>query len=116
MPVTVAVVLSVLVIVLNFISPLLPQGTGDQQVPASVIVVGIVLGVLGVPAALGLWLLRRWGYIATLVVTAINLLLALPGIFAGPAAWIKALSAVFVLVCAAIIVLVTRPEARGAYR
>lgn len=116
MPVTLAVVLSVLVIIANFVSPALPQGSGDDKVPTSVIVVGVVLGVLGIAAAFGLWRLHKWGYIATVVVSAVNLLLAVPGIFAGPYAWIKALAAVFVLACALIIVLVTRPDARRAYR
>jgi uncharacterized membrane protein (DUF2068 family) len=116
LPVTVAVILSVLVIVANFISPLLPQGTADNTVPTAAIVVGVVFGLLGIPAAIGLWLLRRWGSIATIIVTAINLLLAAPGIVGGPYAWIKALAALFVLVCAAIIVLATRPEARRSYR
>src|SRR5438309_1835640 len=92
--VTIAVVLSVLVIIVNFATPALPSGSGDDKVPTSVIVVGIVLALLGIPAAVGLWMLRKWGFIATIVVTAVNLILAAPGIAFGPGAWIKIFSAV----------------------
>jgi hypothetical protein len=114
MPVTIAVVLSVLLIIANFAGLALP--TGGEDVPLPVIIVSIVLGVAGIPAAIGLWLLRRWGFILTLIVTALNLLSALPGIFLGPTAAIKIFSAVGGLIAIAILVLVTRPEARRAYR
>ncbi len=113
--ITVAVVLSALMVIANFASPVLPSGSGDDKVPTSVIVIGFVLGVLGIGVAVGLWMLRKWGYIATIVVSAVNLLLAAPGIAFGPGAGVRVLCVLVVLVCAAIIVLVTRPEARRAY-
>jgi hypothetical protein len=111
--VTTAVALSVLLIVANLAGFALP--TDGQSVPAFVVVSTIVLSVAGIPAAIGLWMLRRWGYILTLVVMALNLLTGLPGIPAGPTAAIKVFSALFAVVSAAIIVLATRPEARRAY-
>lgn len=114
MPVTVAIVLSLVNIIGNFVGFALP--TGGEAVPTIVIVSSIVLGVAGIPAVVGLWLLRRWGFILTLVVTALNLLSALPGIPAGPTAAIKVFSVVFALISVVIIVLVTRPEARRVYR
>lgn len=114
-PVTVAVVLSALVILTNFASPALPSGSGDNKVPTFVIVVGVVLALIGIVAAIALWQLRKWGMILTVVVSAVNLLLSAPGIVAGPYAWIKVLSAVFVLASAAIIVLVLLPDSRRAY-
>jgi uncharacterized membrane protein (DUF2068 family) len=115
MAVTVAIVLSVLVIVANFATPALPSGSGDYTVPTFVIVVGVILAVIGIGAVIGLWMLRKWGMILTVVVSAINLLLAAPGIVAGPSTWIKIFSAVFVLASALIIVLVALPESRRAY-
>jgi hypothetical protein len=114
-PVTIAVVLSVLVILSNFASPALPSGSGDNKVPTFVIVVGVVLALIGIVAVVGLWQLRKWGVILTVVVSAVNLLLSAPGILAGPNAWIKVFSAVFVLVSAAIIVLVLLPDSRRTY-
>jgi uncharacterized membrane protein (DUF2068 family) len=113
MPVTIAVALSVLSIVGNAAGFALP--TGGQSVPAIIVVSSIILIVAGIPAVIGLWMLRRWGYILTLVVTALNLLSGLPGIPAGTTAAIKVSSAFFVVVSIAILVLVTRPEARRAY-
>src|SRR6476469_2959876 len=113
MPVTVAVILSVLLVIGNFAGFALP--TGGQDVPVFVIVSSIVLGVAGIPAAIGLWMLRKWGYILTLVVAALNVIFSIPGIPAGPTAAIKIFSAVFGIISIAIIVLVLRPEARRAY-
>jgi len=113
MPVTLAVILSVLVVIANFVGFALP--TGDEAVPLVVILGGIIPGVAGIPAAIGLWLLRRWGFILTVVVTAVNLLTALPGPFLGPTAAIKIFSVAMALASVAILVLVTRPEARRAY-
>jgi uncharacterized membrane protein (DUF2068 family) len=113
MPVTIAVILSVLNVIGNFAGFALP--TGGADVPVIVVVSSIVLGVAGIPAAIGLWMLRRWGYILTLVVTALNVLASIPGIPAGPTTAIKVFSAVFGVISVAIIVLVLRPESRRAY-
>jgi uncharacterized membrane protein YkgB len=50
---------------------------------------GIVLAVIGIVALVGLWLPRTWGYIVTLVVAVLKVLLAIPEMFAGPEAWIE---------------------------
>lgn len=110
-----AVVLSVLVIIGNFASPLLPSGSGEDTVPTFVIVVGIILGLIGIIAVVGLWMLRKWGMILTIVVSAINVLLAAPGIAFGPDAFTKIIAGVFTLISALIIVLTVLPEARRAY-
>ncbi len=114
MPVMLAVILSVLLIVTNLVGFALP--TNGESVPAFVIISTIVLSAAGGPAAIGVWLLRRWGYILTLVVMVLNVLSGLPGIPVGPTTAIKVFSALFVVVSIVIIVLVTRPEARRVYR
>ena len=116
LPVTLAVALSMLLILGNLASPALPQGSGDERVPMAVIVLGVALGPVGIAAAVGLSLLRRWGMLLTLVVTALNLLASAPGVAFGPAPWIQVLAAVAVVACLAIIALVLLPEARRAYR
>jgi hypothetical protein len=114
--VTAAVILSVLIIIGNAIGPALPSGSGDDQVPIFIIVLGVVLGIVGIAAAVGLWLLRKWGMILTVVVSVLNLLSAAPGIAFGPSVGIKILAAVGTVVPALIIVLVLLPESRRAYR
>lgn len=113
MSVTIAVILSVVCIIANFVGLALPSG--GEDVPVFVIVLSIVPGVLGIPAAIGLWLLRRWGFILTLVVMALNVL-GVIGVFAAPTAAIRIFSAAFTVISIAVIVLVLRPDARRAYR
>ena len=113
-PVTIAVALSVLLLVANTAGLALP--TGGDDVPAAVIIITIVLSLAGIPAAFGLWQTRRWGYILTLVVMVLNALSSLPGIPIGPTAAIKIFSALFTIGSVAVLVLVNRPEARRAYR
>jgi hypothetical protein len=114
--VTLAVALSVFLILGNLAGPLLPSGSGDNTVPTFVIILGVVLGVIGIAAAIGLWQLRRWGMILTVVISVLNLLSSAPGVVAGPDTGIKILAGASVLVSAAVIVLALLPEARRAYR
>jgi len=110
LPVTVAAVLLALTSLAGLPGPLLP---GSEAVPAVVVYGGIVLGVIGLIATVGLWLLKRWSLWLTIVVSALNLLSAAPGVAFGPGA-LKIVATVFVLVAAVIIVLVLRPASRRA--
>jgi len=75
-----------------------------------------VLGVVGlVAAAGGLWALKRWGAWLAVVVSALNLVSAAPGIPFGPNAALQVATAVTVLVSALIIVLVVIPASRRAF-
>ena len=82
LPVTAAAVLLALISLAGLPGPLLP---GSEVVPAVVLYSGIVLGVAGLIAAVGLWLLKRWSFWLTIVVSALNLLSAAPGIAFAPA-------------------------------
>jgi len=110
LPVTAAAVLLALISLAGLPGPLLP---GSEVVPAVVLYSGIVLGVAGLIAAVGLWLLKRWSFWLTIVVSALNLLSAAPGIAFAPGA-VKIVAAVGVLVSAVIIVLVLRSVSRRA--
>ena len=109
-PVTVAVVLLALLSVLNFISPLLPT-----DYPTIVLFLGGTLGVVGLLAAAGVWTLRRWSLLATIVVCVLNILLAAPEIFAEPHATGKLLAGVTTVGFALVIVLVMRTNSRRAF-
>jgi hypothetical protein len=108
--VTIAVVLLVVLSVLNFVSPLLPT-----DYPTIVLFSGGALGVAGLLAAAGLWMLRRWGLLVTITVSVLNLLLAVPGIFVEPHATSKLLAGVTTVGFALVIVLVMRPNSRRAF-
>jgi uncharacterized membrane protein (DUF2068 family) len=109
--VTVAAVLLGILSLLNLLGPLLPS----EGVPAVVVYGGIVLGVVGLVAAGGLWVLKRWGVWLAVVVGALNLLSAAPGIPFGPNAALRVAATVTVVVSALIIVLVVIPASRRAF-
>ena len=109
-PVTVAFALLVLLSVLNFVSPFLPT-----DYPTIVLFLGGALGVVGLLAAAGVWRLRRWALLVTIIVCVLNLVLAAPGIFVEPHATGKLLAGVTTVGFALVIVLVMRSNSRRAF-
>ena len=74
--VTAAAILFALLSLPNLVSPLLPT----EGIPAVVVYLGVVLGVAGLVGTAGLWMLRKWSIWLTIVVSALSLLSAAPGI------------------------------------
>ncbi len=111
LPVTVAAILMALISLAGLPGPLLP---GSEDVPAVVVYGGMVLGVAGLVATVGLWMLKKWGFWLTIVVSVLNILSAAPGIAFAPGA-LKAFAIVGVVVPALIIVLVVLPTSRRAF-
>jgi hypothetical protein len=112
LPVTIAAILLALLSLLNFPAPLMP---GSEEVPAVVIYGGFVLGVAGLAAAAGLWLLKKWSIWLTIVVCGLGILSAAPGIAFAPNAALQLAATVGVVVPALIIVLVVLPTSRHAF-
>ena len=114
LPVTVAAILLVLLSLSDFpwlFELLFP---GVEEPPAFIIYSGYVEGIVGLVAAIGLWMLKPWSLWATIVVCALNLLLGLPGLLFAPGAALKAVIAVTEIVAVLIIVLVVLPDSRRA--
>lgn len=109
-PLTIAFALLVLLSLLNFVSPFLPT-----DYPTIVLFLGGALGVVGLFAAVGVWMMKRWGLLVTITASVLNLLLAAPGIVAEPHAAGKLLAGVTVAGFAFIIVLVVHPTSRRAF-
>jgi uncharacterized membrane protein (DUF2068 family) len=109
-PVTIGFILLVLLSLLNFISPFLPT-----DYPTIVLFLGGALGVAGLLAAAGLWMLRRWALLLTITVSVLNLVLSVPGIVAEPQAGGKLLAGVTTVGFTLIIVLVMRANSRRAF-
>ena len=108
---TVAVVLLVLLSLVNVISPLLPS----EGIPAFVIYSSVVLGVVGLIGAAGLWMLKRWGLWLTIVVAVLNILSAAPGLVFAPSTTLFIFALITVVGFAVVLVLAVLPDSRRAY-
>ena len=84
--VTAAAILQVVLNLLNFPGPWWYLFPGAEEAPPFVIYSGIVLGIVGIIASVGLWMVRTWGFWLTIVVCVLNFLLGVPGIFLAPGA------------------------------
>ncbi|HLL98814.1 MAG TPA: hypothetical protein VK276_07020 [Rubrobacteraceae bacterium] len=113
LPLSVASVLLALLSLANLLSPAMPS----EGVPAFVIYPGVVLGVLGLIGAAGLWMLKRWALWLTIVVCVcvLNILSAAPGLAFAPTPTQRALATVGVVGFALVILLVVVPNSRRAY-
>jgi nitrate reductase gamma subunit len=60
MPVTVAAILLALFSLMNFPGPWWTAVSGAEETPMVVIYSGIVLGIVGIVAAVGLWMVKKW--------------------------------------------------------
>src|ERR1700689_4278312 len=94
---------------------LLPQGAdkinhSSNQPPYAVILIEVVVGLIGVVAAYGVFRTQRWGVILTLVLMVLNVLISLPGIAFGPTAYDKAGSGAAVIVGGAAIYFLLRRD------
>jgi hypothetical protein len=114
LPVTLAASLLVLLSLFNFPWPYELLFPGAEEPPPALLYSGYVVGVVGLVAAVGLWMLKPWSYWTTIVVCALNFLLGAPGVVFAPGVALKALIAVTEVVAILIIVLVVLPDTRRA--
>jgi hypothetical protein len=114
LPVTAAAILLVLLSLFDFPLPYMLLFPGVEEPPAFVIYSGYVLGIVGLVAAVGLWMMKGWSLWATIVVCVLNLLAGAPGVVLAPTAGLRATVAVTEVVAVLIIVLVVLPSSRRA--
>src|SRR5215208_7940262 len=114
LPVTVAAILLVLLSLFDFPWPYELLFPGVEAPPAFLNYLGYAVGIVGIVAAVGLWMLKPWSYWTTIVVCALNFLLGAPGVIFAPGTALKALIAVTEIVAILIIVLVVLPNSRRA--
>jgi hypothetical protein len=113
--VTVAAILMALFSLMNFPGPwwyLIPGAV--EETPMFVIYSGIVLGIAGLVAVVGLWMLKKWGWWATIILCVINILLNLSGLAMVQSGALRAAIAVQTIGFIVTIVLVVLPSARRA--
>jgi hypothetical protein len=114
LPVTVGAILLVLLSLMNFPFPWWFLFPGVDEPPAFVVYSGIVVGLVGLVVATGLWMLKKWSLRAALIVCVINFVLGAPGVVMGPTAALRATVLVTEVVAVLIIVLVVVPSSRRA--
>ena len=114
-PVTVAAILLALFSLMNFPGPWWYAVPGAAEVtPMFVLYSGIVLGIVGLVAAVGLWMMKAWSYWATIVVCVLNILLNVSGLVMELPGGLKALIAVQTIGFVLALVLVVHPSTRRA--
>ncbi|HEX6553924.1 MAG TPA: hypothetical protein VF026_14245 [Ktedonobacteraceae bacterium] len=106
---TLAVIFLVLISLGSLATPLL----SDPPIPVQVL--SVVLGLLCLLAAYGLWNRKRWGMIVAIVVSAINALSGVPGLLVQPNLPATLAAGVGIVISVLIIVLTVLPSARAAY-
>jgi uncharacterized membrane protein (DUF2068 family) len=112
--VTVAALLVALFSLLNAPWPWLALFPGAEEAPAFVVYSGIVLGIAGLVAAVGLWMTKKWSLWLTIAVCVLNILLNLPGLAMVPTVALQAAIAVQTIGFIITLVLVVLPSARRA--
>ena len=115
LPVTGAAILLVLLSLMNFPFAWRLLFPGVEEPPVFGIYSGIVVGIVGLVVAVGLWMMKEWGFWATIVVCVLNLLSGAPGVVLGPTAGIQVTNAVLGVVAVLTIVLVVLPISRRAF-
>ena len=114
--VTVAVVLLALLSAVTMVPPsLMFSPAVAAEIPAFVTYLGVILGVVGLVAAYGLWALKRWSVWLTIILSAVSILLSVPPILFGPTVAIQVLNILSGVAFALIIVLVLLPASRRAH-
>jgi uncharacterized membrane protein (DUF2068 family) len=113
LPVTAATIL--LVLLSLFLLPWEWLSPGVVEEPAAFVSYGaLVLGIVGLVGAVGLWMVKKWSFWVSIVVSVLSCLLAAPRVVMAPTAAEKVPPTVAVVVAAAIIVLVVLRDSRRA--
>lgn len=105
--VTFALIVLVLLGVGHLFVPFAPDA---DKIPSVVVYGDVVLGVVSLVAAYGLFKLTLWGRILTLIVAALNVLSAAPGVVSAPNLELRVVTAMYVVLSLVIIALVARPS------
>jgi hypothetical protein len=87
---------------------------GAEEPPAFLLYSGYVVGLVGLLVAIGLWMLQRWSFWATIIVCVLNFLFGLPGLLFAPGVALKSVIALTEVVAVLVIVLVMLPASRRA--
>jgi peptidoglycan/LPS O-acetylase OafA/YrhL len=102
----------VLLLVLGIGHLFVPFVPDAEKIPPTVRYGDIVLGILSLITAIGLWNVQRWATVLTTIIAALNILSAAPGIVAAPNSALRVVTAVYVVLSLLIIILIALRSAR----
>jgi uncharacterized membrane protein (DUF2068 family) len=106
-PVFIAMVLLALLSLTN----LVPAQSVIFEAPTAAVLLPLVAGVGGLVGAWGLWMLKRWAMWVVIVVCVLNILMNAPQLISP---FMAIYTAIYIVVCALVIVLVMLPNSRRA--
>lgn len=98
-----ALALLVLLGVGHLTVPFVPDA---DNIPPLVRYGDVALGLASLVAGFGLWNLQRWGIILTVIIAALNIFSAAPGMIAAPSLALQVVTVAYVVLSLLIIVLV----------
>jgi uncharacterized membrane protein len=112
--VTIAVALQGLLSLLGIIFSIhdLTAGPNPEGPPMFIIILSLIIGVLGLATAWGIWQGKRWGVTSTLVLRGLDILGTAPGIFFAPTLVLQILCVVGIALSVVVIVLLLLPASR----
>lgn len=108
--ITVAMVMLVLMALFTLV-----PAPGTEEMPRFILISGYILAALKVIAAVGLWRCYKWAAILGFVAVFLDALTAVPGLIFAPNSPLQVLVAVWLVLSAVLLILLTRPAARQAY-
>ncbi|MGE0599687.1 MAG: hypothetical protein AB7J35_11550 [Dehalococcoidia bacterium] len=105
---------AIVLTIINAIGSIAFLPLAPDDIPGIAIVLTIAFTVVVLFGAWGMWNSWKWAAILVFVVTAINGLLSIPGIFAGPNLAVKISCAIGVPIFVATCVLIAKKQTRDA--
>jgi hypothetical protein len=101
----VALALLLLLGIGHMFAPFVPDAA---KIPPFVRYGDVVLGILSLITAIGLWNLQRWATVLATIIAALNIVSAAPGVVAAPNATLRAVTVAYVVLSLVIIILLAQ--------
>lgn len=81
-----------------------------DTIPYAALMMSLIIGVLGLVSAYGVWRVQKWGVILTIILRAVDGLTSLPGVAFGPTPMLQFLATISVVLAIVVIYLLLRRE------
>jgi hypothetical protein len=106
---------AVLLLLLSLFNLSTPFQSVAIKPPLPVIIWALVAGVFGLIAVVGLWTMQRWSWRLSVILSAVSVLVAVPGIFVAPDVVGKSVSVGLIVLYGLVLVLGVLPATRQAF-